>query len=375
MITALFAFIFFLISNAQAQENKTPATTSLLPQTVFVTMVANKDENNEAERACGFVSRHLVDLHYLVANYCGVQIDEKDQPMPRPGDPAVFLVFADSPVDAKALMQGMPSQALTDGGSSVIVISALFATEGNTGITEGTNRVFFAAMNMPGGPATMAKVVTRCMFEVPTGGVSFEEATQCWGRLHIEDTGAYTLLEGGWDSVLNGTRLIYPPRVPPTESETSRTARALRQYDAQRPKLKASVDPPEAIPSEPLTVPPAATPSSNDRSWSTPKIVLTTAGATTTVATGIALVTVYVKAGALAEDISAGEYGVAGDSRLTAAAEEYNRLGSMAPWLWAGMGAGVVLSGTGIVLPTPHNSTVEATVSVSPSGLMFTGTF
>lgn len=402
MITALFALVAFFFSGARA-ETPTATPASSFPRTIIVTMMVQGVENDparapEVQRACDFLAQHAKNIGYAVADYCKGPSELANSILPQPGDPVIFVVFAGSPVDPAVVQRALPPQAvrIVSGASAAAFLPVPFTEDGDTGLlVGGDHRKLNATVHFPGDDlGLMPRTMLRCLFAVNTSGnVTFEEATACLIRVSKEENEEPLRVYGGWDPLFDSGMLIYQPRVEPADSATSRTARALQKYDERRrerkppplaqvpeedadPSVVTADPPPQALPTEPPKAPPAPTqPPSKARSWSTPKVVLTTAGAATTVTAGIALATVYDKAGTLAKDISAGEYGVAGDSRLTAAVKEYNRLGGTVPWLWAGVGAGVVLSGTGIVLPMPKDSTVEATVSVGPSGFMFNGTF
>lgn len=356
------AFVAFFISSAHAGE----ASAALLPRTVIAMMTTSQEP--ESALACSFAARHAQQLGHQVANHCGGPESSKANKgaLPNLGDPVLIVVFSTKPVDPVAVKRILPPQATVGPvGTSVIGLFSSPFVEGahNSSLTD-SGGPMTATINFPStaDPGVASRAFVRCLFEIGTG-LTFDETTTCWGRISLETEGIPISIRGGWNPLLNNSKFFYPPRENGDREE--KTARALRQYDAQRPKLKASWNPPAEMP---LTEPSLA-----QRPWSTSKIVLTATGATTMVVTAIGLGTVYSKAGTLAEDISAGEYGVAGDSRLATAAEEYERLGRMTPWLWTGVGAGVALSGVGLALPVKSDS--EVAVSLSTFGISLNGTF
>lgn len=369
MFCALFICVISMLftgAYARAPENGT-----LLPETIFVTMVApappiaKEAPAPEAPRACRFAAEQLRNLGYIVSEHCGSTALSKP-PLLKTNDTLVVLVFTDEPVNALALDAALPMQVVGSGNRNTLLVTSMPFVHASGALANGESEIFSAEMVMPGGSGLLARTVSRCIYE-NKDGLTFEETTSCWSQLYHEVQGGedYASIMGEWDAVLNARKLIYPPRVAPTADTTSKAAKALLAFDRKTLASETLLRHDGRSMETPIT------PTKQLAPWSTKKIVLTTLGGTAAVTTAFSLVGVYTEASALVNNAAAGKYGAVGDPRLTEAVDAYNRLGSTVPWLWAGVGVGCGVLGVGIALP----NTNEVTIAPSPTGLSVSGTF
>lgn len=379
-MTSIFALVFFVF-DAMAEDPAPlrPPNDTLIQRTVIVTMVVPGAADNpaltaETLRACMFAAQHTENLGHTVVNSCGGAAAGTNTILPRSGDPVVLLVFAGSPVDSVALQRALPPQ-VTAGTSIVTVLSSPFAVKETNPLVTGDHAAFTAAVIFPGNdPGRMARIFVRCLFaggpngESP-GGLTFDEATTCWGRVSAEDlAGEYLQIHDTRDPVLNGSKLIYPPRAAPSERDTSETARELRRYDEQRRKeLRTSL---------PTELSSSSTRDSFFKNWGSEKVLLTSMGGALFVGSGIGILTVYGQGVDLAYQINSGEHGTVGSDTLAEAEAEYVRLGNTLPWLYGSTVVGLAAVGIGFALPVESpNNNMKATVTASPSGITVSGTF
>lgn len=109
-----------------------------------------------------------------------------------------------------------------------------------------------------------------------------------------------------------------------------------------------------------------------------PKVALVVTGSALA-AVGVAQAYLgHTEAIELGKGISAGEYGVAGDSKLATAVEHYNTLADTQPLWYAMGGAGLATIAIGIALPTTNGKETElprTTLYLKPTGLEVQGSF